>query len=103
MCYTAGMFKNNQWRPILFLFLPLFLYYYLIAYLLYQGGYVHLQLIFFAEKAALAIHGVPPRLENIGFVYPPLSFLAILIFQDPLLGQAVIAALLTAFRLIGKK
>jgi hypothetical protein len=70
--------------------------YHAIGALLVQRGIIASDLAFFGEKAALALHGAPPRLVNIGFVYPPLSFLLQLPFGDPLLAQAVIGGLLVA-------
>ena len=58
--------------------------------MLERAGFLSSSLVFFAEKGALALHGLPPRLVNLGFVYPPLSFLLQLAFPTPLIGQAVI-------------
>jgi hypothetical protein len=73
------------------------LLYFLIANALDQNGFVSLNLVFFGEKAALALHGLPPRFVNVGFVYPPLSFVLQLPFGSPIAGQAVIAGMLTAY------
>jgi hypothetical protein len=70
--------------------------YYAIVSALEHQGYLGLQLAFFGEKAALALHGLPPRIVNVGFVYPPLSFLLQLAFPTPLIGQAVIAGFAVA-------
>jgi hypothetical protein len=70
--------------------------YYLVARSLEQEGFLALNLAFFGEKVGLALHGLPPRLVNIGFVYPPLSFLLQLPFPNPLIGNAVIAGLAVA-------
>jgi hypothetical protein len=58
-----------------------------------RAGFLSSILVFFAEKGALALHGLPPRLVNVGFVYPPLSFLLQLAFPTPLIGQAVISGI----------
>ncbi len=65
--------------------------YYLVSSGLERAGYVAPNLVFFGEKSALALHGLPPRLVNVGFVYPPLSFLLQLPFPNPLIGGAVMA------------
>ncbi|MBI3358624.1 MAG: hypothetical protein HY037_03420, partial [Nitrospirae bacterium] len=77
------------------LFLAIFAYYYAITFYLYKAGYIHLNLIFFAEKTLLALQGNPPRLENVGFVYPPFSFLFTLIFRDPVVTCAFVSSALT--------
>lgn len=70
--------------------------YYLFAEYLFRHGFLALNLMFFAEKAALATSGAPPRLVNVGFVYPPLSFVLMLPFHDPVVAQAVIAGAVVA-------
>ena len=70
--------------------------YYLIISGLERQGYVGLSLAFFGEKGALALHGLPPRLVNVGFVYPPLSYLLQLGFASVLVGQAVISGVIVA-------
>ncbi|MCS7262754.1 MAG: hypothetical protein NZ560_05000 [Aquificaceae bacterium] len=55
--------------------------------------YIHKNLLFFAEKALLALDGRPPRLENLGFVYPPLGFVPFLLLHEPLLVSAVMGSL----------
>src|SRR3990167_1289151 len=53
--------------------------------------------MFFGEKALLALKGTPPRLENIGFIYPPLPvFTAGLFNGNALLAQSFIASLISA-------
>jgi hypothetical protein len=64
------------------MFLTLFALTSFISNTLYQHGYIHLNILFYAEKTLLAKAGEPPRLENIGFVYPPLAFLPFLIIED---------------------
>jgi hypothetical protein len=70
---------------------------YLLGEYLFAHGFISLNLVFFAEKAQLALSGSPPRLVNIGFVYPPLSFgLMMPFFTNPILAQAVISGLTVA-------
>ena len=64
---------------------------YMLGEYLFAHGFISLNLLFFAEKARLAIAGEPPRLVNIGFVYPPLSFILMMPFNNPVVAQAVIA------------
>jgi hypothetical protein len=70
--------------------------YYILVSALERQGFLGSSLTFFGEKGALAIHGLPPRLVNVGFVFPPLSFLLQLMFPTPLIGQAVIAGICVA-------
>jgi len=70
--------------------------YYALASTLERAGYVSTSIAFFGEKAALGLHGLPPRLVNVGFVYPPLSYLLQLPFPNPVIGGTVIAGLLIA-------
>ena len=65
--------------------------YFLAVTMLERAGFLSSSLVFFAEKGALALHGLPPRLVNVGFIYPPLTFLLQLVFPTPLVGQAVIS------------
>ncbi|OGV99355.1 MAG: hypothetical protein A3I04_04360 [Nitrospinae bacterium RIFCSPLOWO2_02_FULL_39_110] len=72
--------------------------YALINYLLFREGFIHPHLLFFGEKALLALRGVPPRLENIGFIYPPLPvFVAILFNTNILITQSFISSLISAY------
>ncbi len=70
--------------------------YYVVASDLERRGYLSPGLAFFGEKSALALRGLPPRLVNVGFVYPPLSFLLQLPFPSPVIGGAVIAGFANA-------
>ncbi len=70
--------------------------YYIVVSNLERAGFLGSSLTFFGEKGALALHGLPPRLVNVGFVYPPLSFLLQLLFPTPLIGQAVISGVCVA-------
>jgi hypothetical protein len=51
-----------------------FLYYLTLGMTFQNNGYLHPEGIFLIEKALLALKGNPPRLENIGLIYPPLPF-----------------------------
>jgi hypothetical protein len=70
--------------------------YYVLVSALERQGFLGASLAFFGEKGSLALHGLPPRLVNVGFVYPPLSFLMQLALPTPLIGQAVIAGICVA-------
>ena len=70
--------------------------YYILVSALERQGFLGASLAFFGEKGSLALHGLPPRLVNVGFVYPPLSFLMQLALPTPMIGQAVIAGLCVA-------
>ncbi len=63
-----------------------------INYLLFKDGFASNVLLYLGEKALLVFHGRPPRLENLGFVYPPLPYFFILIFRNALLASALVGA-----------
>lgn len=88
--------RSNRIASLLLLTLAFGAFYYLAAGLLYRSGYISHGLLFFAEKVLLALHGEPPRLVNIGFVYPPLTFLLMLPFVDPLATQAFVSGTVVA-------
>jgi len=88
-------------RPLLvlyLLFLCLIFLFYTASHTLYEAGYVHLNVLFYAEKVLLAKEGEPPRLENIGLVYPPLAFLPFWFVSDYLMASPFASAItLTLF------
>ncbi len=59
---------------VILLALLTFYFYFSIALLVNSNGYQHPEGIFLTEKGLLVLKGNPPRLENIGFIYPPLPF-----------------------------
>ncbi|MBI3600015.1 MAG: hypothetical protein HY097_05170, partial [Nitrospinae bacterium] len=78
--------------------LAFFILYTLINYLLFNEGFIHPYLIFFGEKALLVLKGTPPRLENIGFIYPPLPVFAAGLFRgNALMAQSFVASLISAY------
>ncbi|MCS6998555.1 MAG: hypothetical protein NZL86_04070 [Aquificaceae bacterium] len=79
-----------------FLFLLFFFFYaFLFEELFAKHFYIHKNLLFFAEKALLALDGNPPRLENLGFVYPPVGFIPFILLREPLLVSAVMGSILS--------
>lgn len=73
----------------------------MINYLLFNEGFIHPYLIFFGEKALLVLKGTPPRLENIGFIYPPLPVFAAGLFQgNALMAQSFISSLISAYIIV---
>jgi len=79
------------------IFLTLFALTSFISNTLYQHGYIHLNILFYVEKTLLAKAGEPPRLENIGFVYPPLAFLPFLIIEDYKMVSPLASSFLLTF------
>lgn len=67
-------------------------YYSINVFFFLDYEYIHSKLTFFAEKALLATEGKPPRLENIGFVYPPLAFIPFLLVKNPVVVPALVSA-----------
>ncbi|MEN3028063.1 MAG: hypothetical protein ABDH29_02330 [Aquificaceae bacterium] len=70
-------------------------YAFLFGELFTDQFYIHKNLLFFAEKALLALEGNPPRLENLGFVYPPVGFVPFLLLREPVLVSAMTGSLLS--------
>lgn len=59
----------------------------------FNNGYIYDELLMVGEKALLVYKGDPPRLENLGFVYPPLIYPFVLVFRNPLIASAFVGAL----------
>ncbi|MEJ5299539.1 MAG: hypothetical protein WHS38_00950 [Thermodesulforhabdaceae bacterium] len=74
-------------------FLSLFLFLLLLNTTAFRNNYAYGELLMLGEKAMLVFHGYPPRLENLGFVYPPLIYVFVLIFQNPFISSAFVGAL----------
>jgi len=73
-------------------FLGLFLFLLLLNTTAYKNNYAYNELLMLGEKVMLVFHGSPPRLENLGFVYPPLMYLFVLILQNPFISSAFVGA-----------
>jgi|GEM_PF-3078093 len=43
----------------------------------------------FGARAMLAYDGAPPKLENIGGIYPPIPYFLVLVFRDPIMAAAM--------------
>ncbi|MGO0122490.1 hypothetical protein [Desulfothermobacter acidiphilus] len=87
------------------LFLLTFSLYTGVGLLADRAGFFSLENFFYAEKVLLALKGSPPRLENIGLVYPPFPFLLNLLFGGPIAAAGVSGAAvvtLLGMRLAGK-
>jgi len=69
-----------------------------LSYHFFSNDFFHLKTISYAEKARLAVEGLPPRLENVGFVYPPLPVFISILFPLPWLAQGVVSG--TVFTLL---
>ncbi len=77
-----------------------FLVFFLGSFIIFTGlnkvafynNYAYSELLFLGEKALLVFYGKPPRLENLGFVYPPLPYLFVLIFRDSFISASFVGA-----------
>jgi hypothetical protein len=67
--------------------------YWALGSALYHAGFMADRLLFFAEKSDLALHGLAPRLINVGFIYPPLPYLMQLPFGSVIVGGAAVSGL----------
>ncbi|TKJ46453.1 hypothetical protein CEE34_08820 [Candidatus Aerophobetes bacterium Ae_b3a] len=85
---------------VILLFLIFFSLYFWIGLQAQRAGFISQNNLFYAEKALLAIKGDPPRLENAGLVYPPLSSLMTFLPSYPFTGGALIGALLSTLLMV---
>ncbi|MDW8066397.1 MAG: hypothetical protein RMI50_01825 [Aquificaceae bacterium] len=77
-------------------FTVFFVVYSLLSYdLIHKHSYVNSHMLFLAEKALIATKSEPARLENVGFVYPPLGFLPFMIYNNLWITPALISALIS--------
>ncbi len=83
--------------PGVIIFLLVFFIVSALSHHLLSDGFFHMRIISYAEKARLALNGNPPRLENVGFVYPPLPVLMIVILRSLWVTQGIVAALVISF------
>jgi hypothetical protein len=83
-----------QWIVITAIFS--FFYFLLGWFLIQTGRYENYESLFLIEKARLGLFGKPPRLENVGLVYPPLPFLLLMpmVGQTWLLGPILLSSVL---------
>jgi hypothetical protein len=88
---------------IILLSLLAFYFYLSISLLVYGNGYQHPEGVFLTEKGLLALKGNPPRLENIGLIYPPLPFYVLFPFifltptASPFLAASLVMSVLVLF------
>ncbi len=81
----------------------IFYFYLFIGFSVNTSGYYHPEGIFLAEKGLLALKGNPPRLENIGLIYPPLPFYVLFPFifftpiASPFLASSLVMFILVVF------
>ncbi|MCX7822288.1 MAG: hypothetical protein N2260_02440 [Syntrophobacterales bacterium] len=74
-------------------FAPLLGFFLTLNHTALQNNYIYEELMMLGEKALLVFHGAPPRLENLGFVYPPLIYTFVVIFRSPLVASAFVGGL----------
>lgn len=96
--------KSSDIKKNIPVFIGFFLFYLIAAIVLYtKFGFYSKEGIFLMEKAILAFYGDPPRLENIGLIYPPLPFMLMFPFAvfpvlwGPQVVTAFAAALISTF------
>jgi len=61
----------------------------LLTFFLYEHGFASKILLYLGEKSLLIYGGNPPRLENMGFNFPPLPLFWVLLVQNPFVATAV--------------
>ena len=83
--YRASSYALAVW-------VVLTLFFAAINHTVFKDGFASKILLYLGEKALLVFHGRPPRLENLGFVYPPLPYLFELIFRNPFWASSIVGA-----------
>lgn len=78
----------------------LILGYYQLNKFLFTNGFTSATMIYLGEKALLVFKGNPPKIENLGFVYPPIPYFFVLLFRNPLLATAIIGGICATFSLL---
>lgn len=73
-------------------FIPLAGFFLILNTTAFKNNYIYEELLMLGEKASLVFEGKPPRLENLGFVYPPFIYFFVLIFRNPLFASAFCGA-----------
>lgn len=85
---------------IFIVFVLLFLLYFFISYRLFlESSYIHSNLLFFAEKALIALQ-TSLSLENIGFVYPPAAFAPFLVVNNPIFVPTLMSSILSTLLIV---
>jgi len=85
--------KREEVAGLTLLFLVAFIAFFCLSLFLWEGDFFHLRTVAYLEKALLAVEGSPPRLENVGFVYPPLPVYLLIPLKDLPLAQGLAGAL----------
>jgi hypothetical protein len=75
----------------------LILGYYQINANLYTNGFSSATMLYFGEKALLVFKGNPPKIENIGFVYPLIPYFFILLLKNPFWATAITGGICVTF------
>lgn len=85
----------RQFGIIVTLFLFVFFYYFSLGLMFISTGYHNPESLFLTGKSLLALKGNPPRLENIGLIYPPMPFFVNFpfVFIDPLIAPVFASSL----------
>ncbi len=74
--------------------------YTLLGTQLFQQGFSSKMILYLGEKALLAHEGKPPRLENLGFVNPPLPHFFSLLLKNPFLATGFVGSVVATAMLI---
>ncbi|MEN3038667.1 MAG: hypothetical protein ABDI07_05895 [Candidatus Kryptonium sp.] len=102
----------KNWAIIAILSIFISLYYFALGLMFISADYYNPESFFLIEKGLLALKGNPPRLENIGLIYPPIPFFVLFPFVfinpivAPIFASSLTMGLLTAFityRILKKK
>jgi len=85
--------KREEVLGLILIFIANFLLLFSLSLFLWEEDFFHLRTVAYLEKALLAVEGSPPRLENVGFVYPPLPVYFLIPLKNLPLAQGLAGAL----------
>jgi len=92
--------RKEEAIGFILLFFTAFTVLLLTSAFLWEGEFFHLRTVAYLEKALLAAEGSPPRLENVGFVYPPLPVYLLVPFKEVAPVQGLTGGLSFLFLLL---
>jgi hypothetical protein len=75
----------------------LILGYYQINTYLFTNGFSSATMLYLGEKALLVFKGNPPKIENVGFVYPLIPYFFILLLKNPFWATAIAGGIFVTF------
>jgi hypothetical protein len=97
--FNSKLFQYTNTKSIIVVLtcVVLILGYYQINEYLFTKGFASATMLYLGEKALLVFKGNPPKIENLGFVYPPIPYFFVLLFRNPFWGTAIAGGICATF------